>query len=204
MLLAEPMLPSSVRSRSKSACSATMKPRCGHTSTTIKRQLTNSWSSSFNTRTIKNRATTSRRSRRQAARPSASNSWPPRNRFRRRGAALLREDPKTQGEKLFTKHCASCHDYVDPAGKDQVQIVQARLQRPVVNESDDPNAKPAVVRDAQGKVKFQPSPRTELVQLRFATMDRRPVGPQPDQQVGDEGPHAAGGCKRGRPDEICS
>ncbi len=71
--------------------------------------------------------------------------------------ALLREDPKTQGEKLFTKHCASCHDYVDPAGEDQVRIVQERLQRPVVNESDDPNAKPAVVRDAQGKVKFQPS-----------------------------------------------
>ncbi len=71
--------------------------------------------------------------------------------------ALLREDPKTQGEKLFTKHCASCHDYIDPAGKDQVRIVQERLQRPVVNESDDPNAKPAMVRDAQGKVRFQPS-----------------------------------------------
>ncbi len=95
--------------------------------------------------------------------------------------ALLREDPKTQGEKLFTKHCASCHDYIDPAGKDQVRIVQERLQRPVVNESDDPNAKPAVIRDVQGKVKFQPSGGAELVQLRLATVDRRPVGPQPDQ-----------------------
>ncbi len=29
---------------------------------------------------------------------------------------LLREDPKTQGPKLFKQHCASCHDCVDAAG----------------------------------------------------------------------------------------
>lgn len=31
--------------------------------------------------------------------------------------ALLREDPKTQGPRLFQQHCASCHDYVDGDGK---------------------------------------------------------------------------------------
>jgi len=30
--------------------------------------------------------------------------------------ALLWEDPKTQGPKLFRQHCASCHDYADAEG----------------------------------------------------------------------------------------
>ncbi len=30
---------------------------------------------------------------------------------------LLRDDPKTQGPKLFKQHCASCHDHVDAHGK---------------------------------------------------------------------------------------
>lgn len=30
---------------------------------------------------------------------------------------LLRNDPKTQGPKLFKQHCASCHDHLDPEGK---------------------------------------------------------------------------------------
>jgi ubiquinol-cytochrome c reductase cytochrome b subunit len=29
---------------------------------------------------------------------------------------LLRTDPQTQGPKLFRKHCAACHDYVDERG----------------------------------------------------------------------------------------
>jgi ubiquinol-cytochrome c reductase cytochrome b subunit len=31
-------------------------------------------------------------------------------------AALLRDDPKTQGPLIFARHCASCHAHVDPAG----------------------------------------------------------------------------------------
>src|SRR5207247_1168981 len=30
---------------------------------------------------------------------------------------LLRNDPLMRGSRLFGQHCASCHDYVDPAGK---------------------------------------------------------------------------------------
>jgi ubiquinol-cytochrome c reductase cytochrome b subunit len=30
---------------------------------------------------------------------------------------LLRNDPLTRGSRLFGQHCASCHDFVDPAGK---------------------------------------------------------------------------------------
>ena len=35
---------------------------------------------------------------------------------------LLRNDPLTQGPKLFGKHCASCHTYVDPDGKDPIKF----------------------------------------------------------------------------------
>ena len=71
--------------------------------------------------------------------------------------ALLRSDPKTQGPRLFAKNCASCHDYVDPNGQDSIRIVQQRLQMPAIEESDDPNAKPTIARDENGKVTFQPS-----------------------------------------------
>jgi ubiquinol-cytochrome c reductase cytochrome b subunit len=71
--------------------------------------------------------------------------------------ALLRDDARTQGERLFTKHCASCHDYIDPDGQDSTRIAQQRLQRAAVKDGDDPNTKPEVVRDAQGKVKYEPS-----------------------------------------------
>ena len=34
----------------------------------------------------------------------------------RQGAlSMMYDDPKTQGPKLFRRHCASCHDHVDPA-----------------------------------------------------------------------------------------
>jgi ubiquinol-cytochrome c reductase cytochrome b subunit len=71
--------------------------------------------------------------------------------------ALLRDDPKTQGPRLFAKYCASCHDYADPSGKDQLRIVQNRLQTPMVEESDDPNAPPQLLRDDEGGVLWQPS-----------------------------------------------
>jgi ubiquinol-cytochrome c reductase cytochrome b subunit len=32
-------------------------------------------------------------------------------------ATLLRNDPKTQGPRLFAQHCASCHDHVGPDGQ---------------------------------------------------------------------------------------
>ena len=33
--------------------------------------------------------------------------------------SLLRNDPLIQGPKLFQRHCASCHAYEGPAGKDE-------------------------------------------------------------------------------------
>src|SRR5262249_44521291 len=60
---------------------------------------------------------------------------------------LLRNDPLTQGPKLFKRHCASCHDYrPDVEGYDGP--VFATLQPPKVDE----NGK--VVRDSEGKVQY--------------------------------------------------
>ncbi|MEX2138752.1 MAG: cytochrome b N-terminal domain-containing protein [Pirellulales bacterium] len=71
--------------------------------------------------------------------------------------ALLRDDPKTQGPRLFAKYCASCHDYSDPSGKDHLRIAQRRLQTPMVVESDDPDAPPQLLRDDEQQVLWQPS-----------------------------------------------
>ena len=71
--------------------------------------------------------------------------------------ALLRDDPKTQGPRLFAKYCASCHDYADPSGEDPVRIVQNRLQTPMVEESENPNAPPKLLRDDEGRVLWQPT-----------------------------------------------
>jgi ubiquinol-cytochrome c reductase cytochrome b subunit len=60
---------------------------------------------------------------------------------------LLRNDPLTQGPKLFKRHCASCHDYrPDVEGYEGPTF--ATLQPPQVGE----NGK--VVRDEAGKVKY--------------------------------------------------
>lgn len=41
----------------------------------------------------------------------------------REGAiALVRHDPFLQGPRLFERHCASCHDYVDPKGQSPWQF----------------------------------------------------------------------------------
>ena len=74
----------------------------------------------------------------------------------RQGAVyLLRNDPLTEGPKLFGLHCASCHSYVDPEGKDQLQF--KLYQEPVVA---NPTAKHAedkeVKRDGSKKVVYQP------------------------------------------------
>jgi ubiquinol-cytochrome c reductase cytochrome b subunit len=71
--------------------------------------------------------------------------------------ALLRDDPKTQGPRLFARFCASCHDYADPSGSDPLQIRQHRLQTPMVVEQEDPKAKPEIARDEEGRVVWQPS-----------------------------------------------
>ncbi len=71
--------------------------------------------------------------------------------------ALLRDDPKTQGPRLFAKYCASCHDYADPSGEDPLRIAQTKLQSPMVEETDDPNAPPKLLRDDEGNVLWQPS-----------------------------------------------
>ncbi len=71
--------------------------------------------------------------------------------------ALLRDDPKTQGPRLFAKYCASCHDYFDPRGEDPLRIVRRRLQMPKVAESEDPDSNPKVERDDEGRVLWQPS-----------------------------------------------
>jgi ubiquinol-cytochrome c reductase cytochrome b subunit len=60
---------------------------------------------------------------------------------------LLRNDPLTQGPKLFKRHCASCHDY-RPDAEGYEGPVFATLQPPQI----DKNGK--VVRDAEGKVKY--------------------------------------------------
>lgn len=45
----------------------------------------------------------------------------------REGAiTLLRNDPLVQGPQLFARHCASCHDYVDPQGQSPWKFVTAR------------------------------------------------------------------------------
>lgn len=38
---------------------------------------------------------------------------------------LLRNDPKTQGPKLFQQHCASCHDYVNPVDPEDIANIRA-------------------------------------------------------------------------------
>lgn len=47
---------------------------------------------------------------------------------------LLRNDPLTQGPKLFARHCASCHDYYDATGKDTRWHFANQLQSPLVAE----------------------------------------------------------------------
>ncbi|HTN75231.1 MAG TPA: hypothetical protein VL096_08290, partial [Pirellulaceae bacterium] len=62
---------------------------------------------------------------------------------------LLRNDPLTQGPKLFARHCASCHDYVDPAGKDTRWAFANQLQTAKLADG-----KSAVLRDDKGQVVY--------------------------------------------------
>ena len=38
--------------------------------------------------------------------------------------SLLRSDPKTQGPKLFRRHCAACHDYAGPDAETEIVTVR--------------------------------------------------------------------------------
>ncbi len=66
---------------------------------------------------------------------------------------LLRNDPLTQGPKLFGRHCASCHDYVDPAGKDTTWSFANQIQSPQVAAG-----KNEVLRDDKGEVIYDDNP----------------------------------------------
>ncbi len=68
---------------------------------------------------------------------------------------LQRNDPETQGPRLFKRYCASCHDYYDPDGKDDMRIVSRRRQSPLLDTSVDP---PKVQRDEEGNVVYDLSP----------------------------------------------
>lgn len=60
---------------------------------------------------------------------------------------LLRNDPLTQGPKLFGRHCASCHDYRPDVEGYKGQTFTT-LQPPLINEEGK------VVRDEADKVKY--------------------------------------------------
>jgi len=64
---------------------------------------------------------------------------------------LLRNDPLTQGPKLFARHCASCHDY-RPDHEGYTGPVFAALQTPRIDE------KGKVVRDESGNVVYDDAP----------------------------------------------
>lgn len=78
---------------------------------------------------------------------------------------LLRNDPLTQGPRLFAKHCASCHEYVDPDGKSETRL--AMIQEPQVQ--DPAAADPVVVRGADGQVAYDAPPATAPNLFGFAS-----------------------------------
>jgi ubiquinol-cytochrome c reductase cytochrome b subunit len=65
---------------------------------------------------------------------------------------LLRNDPLTQGPKLFDRHCASCHDYYDP------NATEGEQQRwHFANQTQSPQTvagKNEVLRDDKGNVVY--------------------------------------------------
>lgn len=65
---------------------------------------------------------------------------------------LMRNDPLTQGPKLFGRHCASCHDYANADGADAVRFVQYQQPETKAAEKGDPT----VVRAAAGAVVYKP------------------------------------------------
>jgi ubiquinol-cytochrome c reductase cytochrome b subunit len=68
---------------------------------------------------------------------------------------LQRNDPETQGPRLFKRYCSSCHDYSDPEGRDPVHIVSRRFQAPEMEESDGAQK---VKRDDSGAVVYADQP----------------------------------------------
>ncbi len=68
---------------------------------------------------------------------------------------LQRNDPETQGPRLFKRYCASCHDYVDPEGLDPVHIASRHFQSPEIETAGDGKT---VKRDEQGNVVYDTTP----------------------------------------------
>jgi ubiquinol-cytochrome c reductase cytochrome b subunit len=66
---------------------------------------------------------------------------------------LQRNDPETQGPRLFKRYCASCHDYADPAEQDPVRIVSRRFQAPELEEDGE-----KIKRDESGAVVYDTQP----------------------------------------------
>lgn len=77
--------------------------------------------------------------------------------IQKQGAAyLLRNDPLTQGPKLFARHCASCHDYFDPnakEGDEQRWHFANQIQLPKTVDG-----KNEVLRDSEGNVVYDDNP----------------------------------------------
>ena len=75
--------------------------------------------------------------------------------MQRRGAVdLIRNDPLTQGPRLFGQHCASCHDYRDPADPkgEKGGIRFSATQLPQIEGKDK------VKRNSDGSVAYDGSP----------------------------------------------
>jgi len=83
---------------------------------------------------------------------------------------LLRNDPLTQGPRLFGRHCASCHDYTagnDATAAADTDVEFCATQLPRVK---DPTAqKPQVTRGEDGEVQFDPPPPGAPNLYRFAS-----------------------------------
>lgn len=80
--------------------------------------------------------------------------------IQRKGAVdLIRNDPLTQGPKLFGQHCASCHDYLDQAApKDKqegIRFVNSQLPKTQPPKEDSPAR---VQRSAKGEVVYDAPP----------------------------------------------
>lgn len=118
---------------------------------------------------------------------------------------LLRNDPLTQGPRLFAKHCASCHEYVDPTGKSDVRLTM--IQDPKLK---DDAAKPEVARSADGQVQYDEPGATAPNLFGFASRDWikglldkdqisavsfEPV-PATDERVKDQADHPANHRRR--------
>lgn len=85
---------------------------------------------------------------------------PPRMIQRQGAVYLLRNDPMTRGPRLFKQHCASCHNYYDPADPEGKMGPQFVITQAPQTESLGRGGLPVLVvkRDSQKKVIYDPVP----------------------------------------------